>query len=127
MKLFVLNFSSDIPIFQQIVDGIEILILSHAIKVGDFLPSVRDMAVEHTVNPNTVAKSYKILQDMNLVENVRGMGLRVLSVKEGAAIRRMKVLLSNKASDLVSLAKSLKVSKEELIELTKSVAKEKNL
>jgi GntR family transcriptional regulator len=127
MALVVLNFSSDVPIFQQIVDNLEVLILTREIKEGEFLPSVRDFAVSHSVNPNTVGKSYKILQDMGLVENVRGLGLRVTKVKEALVNKRTKELIIDRAEVLVKLAKSLHVPTEELIEIIKRVVKEKDL
>jgi GntR family transcriptional regulator len=116
MKLSI-DEKSAVPIFQQIIDGFERLILTGGLTEGSFLPSVREFAIGHSINPNTVSKAYQTLQTKSLVEAVRGLGLKVKKINSKAADQRCKVILEEKVSEIVALAKSLNISTEGLTEL----------
>ena len=61
------NLNSDRPIFLQIVERIEMDIISGKYQPGDKLPSVRDLAAEAAVNPNTRQKAFQELEHTGLV------------------------------------------------------------
>lgn len=63
------------PIYRQIHDRVVAMILDGVLNEGDPLPSVRNVAAEHRVNPLTVLKGYEQLADEQLVEKRRGLGL----------------------------------------------------
>jgi GntR family transcriptional regulator len=65
------------PIYRQLRDGVVHMILDGVLKEGDPLPSVRNVAAEHRVNPLTVLKAYQELVDEQLVETRRGLGMFV--------------------------------------------------
>jgi GntR family transcriptional regulator len=65
------------PIYRQLRDRVVAMILDGALKEGDPLPSVRNVAAEYRVNPLTVLKSYQELVDEQLVETKRGLGMFV--------------------------------------------------
>lgn len=69
------------PIYRQLRDRVVHMILDGVLKEGDALPSVRNVAAEHRVNPLTVLKAYQELVDEELVEKRRGLGM---FVKTGA-------------------------------------------
>ena len=69
------------PIYRQLRDRVVHMILDGLLKEGDPLPSVRNVAAEHRVNPLTVLKAYQELVDEDLVEKRRGLGM---FVKDGA-------------------------------------------
>lgn len=77
------TFQSSQPIYSQLADRIKRQILRGELKPGEKLPSVREMAVQTNVNPNTVQRTYRELEGMNLVETRRGQGT---FVTENAAI-----------------------------------------
>lgn len=110
---------SNTPIFQQIADELERRILVREVKDGDFLPSVRELAIELQINPNTVAKAYQHLQAKGLAESARGLGLKVKSPGEKQTEARRKELLQEKLDECVSLAKSLAIPIDELVRLIK--------
>jgi GntR family transcriptional regulator len=62
------------PIYRQLRDRVVAMILDEALKEGDVLPSVRNVAAEYRVNPLTVLKGYQQLVDEGLVETRRGLG-----------------------------------------------------
>jgi DNA-binding transcriptional regulator YhcF (GntR family) len=63
------------PIYRQLRDRVVAMILDGALKEGDPLPSVRNVAAEYRVNPLTVLKGYQQLVDEELVESRRGRGM----------------------------------------------------
>jgi GntR family transcriptional regulator len=63
------------PIYRQLRDRVVAMILDGILKEGDPLPSVRNVAAEHRVNPLTVLKGYQQLVDEGLVETKRGRGM----------------------------------------------------
>ncbi|MFZ0883288.1 MAG: GntR family transcriptional regulator [Candidatus Acidiferrales bacterium] len=67
------------PIYRQIRDRVVALILDGALKEGDPLPSVRNVAADYRVNPLTVLKGYQQLVDEQLVETKRGLGMFVIA------------------------------------------------
>ncbi|MFZ3330891.1 MAG: GntR family transcriptional regulator [Candidatus Acidiferrales bacterium] len=67
------------PIYRQIRDRVVALILDGALKEGDPLPSVRNVAADYRVNPLTVLKGYQQLVDEQLVETRRGLGMYVIA------------------------------------------------
>ncbi len=71
------DFHSDVPVYKQIVEAVEDAILSSELKEGDELPSIRKLALDTNVNPNTVAKAYFVLQSKGFVYSVSGIGYKV--------------------------------------------------
>src|SRR5580700_8695916 len=69
------NWNDNQPIYRQLRDRMVALILEGALKEGDPLPSVRNVAAEYRVNPLTVLKGYQQLVDERLVEKKRGRGM----------------------------------------------------
>lgn len=120
-----INFDSQIPIFQQIVDEVERQILVGELREDDFLISVREFAVANTINPNTVAKAYQILQTMGMVEAVRGKGLQVKKLKEKTAITRREDIITERIKDLLHLADSLNLTVDDVFELIRTIGRKK--
>jgi GntR family transcriptional regulator len=69
------------PIYRQLKDRILEMLLDGALKPGDALPSVRQIAAQYRLNPITVSRAYQELVEETLVEKQRGLGMYVL---EGA-------------------------------------------
>jgi DNA-binding transcriptional regulator YhcF (GntR family) len=69
-----MNFRDDKAIYLQLADYFYENILTEEMHSNDRIPSVRDLAVETEVNPNTVMRTYKHLQDNNIIYNKRGIG-----------------------------------------------------
>jgi len=75
--LFQLESASPIPMYLQIVEQVRHAIASGAARAGDELPSVRALASEHLINPNTVARAYLELEREGLLSKRRGAGTYV--------------------------------------------------
>ena len=74
MVKFLLDYSSGVPVYRQIIDQIRFGIASGQLKLGEQLPTVRALAVELKVNLNTVSKAYKELEIKNILETQQGTG-----------------------------------------------------
>ena len=85
-----MEFSEPKGIYLQIADQIRERILRGEWKVGERIPSIRELAVELGVNPNTVTKSYQKLLDKDLISNQRGRGYFVSENAAGRALKEMK-------------------------------------
>ena len=57
----IMDYKANIPIYLQVIDDIKKRILTGEIKLGDKLPSTRELAVQYTVNPNTAARIYNVV------------------------------------------------------------------
>jgi GntR family transcriptional regulator len=71
---------SSTPIFRQIVDQLRQAIDARVYKPGEMLPSLRVMAVDIKVNPNTVQRAYEALEREGVIETRRGVGVFVVAV-----------------------------------------------
>lgn len=81
-------FHSSKPIYEQIAELIKKQIIRGELHAGDKLPSVREMAIEVNVNPNTVQRTYRELESMEIARSKRGQGTFVTEDAEVlAAIR----------------------------------------
>ena len=72
-----IDLKSHVPIYVQIVEGIRAAIASGVYGPGELLPSLRELAVELHVNPNTVQKAYDGLEREGLIHSRRGLGVFV--------------------------------------------------
>lgn len=77
MLLLGLIPGDDRAIYAQIADRVRFAVASGALRPGDLVPSVRELAKQLVVNPNTVARAYRELQGEGLLDSVRGTGLSV--------------------------------------------------
>jgi GntR family transcriptional regulator len=83
-----MQFKSDRPIYLQIANYIFERILTESWKANERIPSVRDLATELEVNPNTVMRTYEYVQQEEIVYSQRGLGL---FVQEGAGKKIMQL------------------------------------
>jgi GntR family transcriptional regulator len=72
-----------LAVYDQIVRQVKFAVADGALRSGEMVPSVRELARELAINPNTVARAYRQLQDDGVLEPVRGTGLSI-----AAAARR---------------------------------------
>ena len=122
--MFQLDFKSGVPICDQIVNGFIKLKALGVLNGGDQLPSVRALASKFSVNPNTVQKSYAILEANGIIYSVKGKGSFISDDKAASDA----VLQSAKQEFISAIchATDLGLSTDEMLNLIKqhSTAKE---
>ena len=124
--MFQLDFKSGAPICDQIVNGFIKLKALGVLKGGDQLPSVRALASKFSVNPNTVQKSYAILESNGIIYSVKGKG-SFISDDENATTA---VLQSAKQDFVAAIrhANELGLTTDEMIKLIyETTAKEETV
>jgi len=104
------------PIFKQIVDALRLQIVTGELVVGTRLPSVRGMALQLTVNPNTVSKAYQELTALGLVESQPGRGLFVAPRRQLFSEDERSRRLNEAMDALVSEVIGLDYSREEIVQ-----------
>lgn len=102
------------PIYEQIVEKTRMLILRGVIRKDEKLPSVRNMAVELSINPNTIQRAYGELERLGYIYTVKRKG-NFASGKESLLTEYRKELL-NKITQTSELAFSIGVTEKELTE-----------
>jgi GntR family transcriptional regulator len=125
--MFILNPHSSVPIYQQLVEQVRRMVAGGQLAAGSELPSVREMAQEHTVHPMTISKAYSLLEAEGVLERHRGKPMRV------AAQRRDQVNLAARLKQiepqlaaLALSARQLELSPEEVIAQLKKKLGEKS-
>ena len=83
-SLFTVQPASPEPIYRQIVEQLRRLIAGGQLAAGDPLPSVRDVAGFHAINPMTVSRAYGLAESEGLLERQRGKGMVVASTRRGS-------------------------------------------
>ncbi|MBU3003563.1 GntR family transcriptional regulator [Paraglaciecola arctica] len=104
------------PIFKQIVDGIRMQIACGNLPVGAKLPSVRGLAMQLTINANTVAKAYTELTNQGLVEARQGLGLFVSQPRQQLNIEEQRKRLGDAVQAFVNDVAYLDFSAEQITE-----------
>ena len=115
--MFLLNLQSKIPINEQIQNQIRRFIESGILKPGDRLPSVRQLAVENGINPNTVARAYSELEKNGYVFNMPKKGVYVA---EGAAGQNRETMIEHALREL----KEQGVTKKQLLDVIDALYEE---
>ncbi len=69
--------SSGLAIYDQIVRQLKFAVASGKLRPGELVPSVRELSKQLAINPNTVARAYRQLQDEEVLESVRGLGMQM--------------------------------------------------
>ena len=119
--MFILNPHSGVPIYRQILDQARRLVASGQLAPGAELPSVRELALKHAVNPMTISKAYSLLEAEGLLERNRGRPMTVASQARGASpLTKRLQQIQPLVEQTVLAAKQLEVSETELV---KSVRK----
>ena len=112
-----LHISADgLPIYQQIVDQIQFRIFSGQLSAGDELPTIRGLAEELTVNPNTVARAYRELEGEGLIEKRRTTGTFVAEISENRTAAQRQILLAPLIDKLLIQARQLGFDADQVVE-----------
>jgi GntR family transcriptional regulator len=95
---FRLDPHSGVPVYRQIIDQVQAGIASGALRTGDQLPTVRQVAVDLAINPNTVLRGYRELEIRGVLETQQGTGTFI----SDRQVKRDDVERARQLSQLVS-------------------------
>lgn len=118
--MFQIDTMSRMPIYEQVVNQLEYFVLNGILKEGEQIPSVRNLSVDLSINPNTIQKAYFELDKRGIIQSVPGRGCFVtdsakdiLSAKKREQLADLKILVNE-----LALAE---VRKEEVISCIEEV------
>lgn len=101
---YTVDASNGVPIYSQIIRQTKFAIASRTLRSGQLLPSVRDLATQLAVNPNTVAKAFRDLQTEGVVEALRGRGMVVCGGALDLCRRQRQQLLAERIESVMTEA-----------------------
>ena len=112
-----LNYRDSRPIYEQIRDGLRKLIVTGALSADEKLPSVRALAAQLAINPNTIQRAYNELEGEGYIYSVPGKGSFAAANAAADSVRRAELL--TQVRELLSELRYLGVSQQELLNLVK--------
>lgn len=119
-RMFIIDAMSRTPVYEQLIEQVETMVLTGVMKSGDKMPSVRSLSGELSINPNTIQKAYAELDRKGLIASVPGKGS---FISENA----MDIIGNDKreqAADLKDLIGGMKlagVTKQEIMKIIEEV------
>ncbi len=84
-----IDFRDARPIYEQVADGIEDLAMHSVMKPDEQLPSVRQLAMELSINPNTIQRAYSELENRGVIYSVKGRGNFISGDSDSLRQRRL--------------------------------------
>jgi GntR family transcriptional regulator len=121
---FQLDLHSGMPVYRQIIDQVRGAIAAGQLAQGDQLPTVRQLAVDLAINPNTVVRAYRELELGGLLETHQGTGTFISAQKFKHADAQRSRQLAQIVADCVSRAGAAGFTVDELIEELRGLASE---
>ena len=112
--MIILDYRDTRPLYEQIVDKFQTLILKGVLEPNSRMPSVRSLAVELSINPNTIQRAYSELERTGFIYSVKGRGNFVAYDDSLCRVRKQEIM--EKLDNLVREAQEFGITKEELVE-----------
>jgi GntR family transcriptional regulator len=122
---FDISPSAPTPIYRQVVEQVQRMIASGQLRPGDGLPSVREVAMLHAINPMTVSKAYSLLENDGLLTRLRGVGMVVAQTAPAAETGKLDLLRPALAT-AAQIVRQLELSDEEAHAVFQSCLEERS-
>jgi len=117
---YLLDTKTGVPIYRQILEQVKIAISNGELKPGDQLPTVRQLAVDLSINLNTVIRAYRELESEGILEMQQGSGTFVSSKKPEIDLLKKQRMIDQITTEMLARASSYGISMEELVEAMRS-------
>lgn len=117
-----LDYQDRRPIYEQILEKFRLLILSGAMEPDSRMPSVRQLAMELSINPNTIQRAYMELEQQGLIYPVKGRGSFVTGSSEIRRIGMEEIL--RELRETTEKCRTFGIKEEEIIHVIRECYKE---
>ena len=117
--MIVLDLKDARPLYEQIVERFKHLILCGALPEDEKMPSVRNLAMELSINPNTIQRAYMELERQGFIYSVKGRGSFVSFNEELLSLKQKEVM--EKLQKAVEAAKGVQIPEEEVQKSVKRI------
>jgi len=118
---FRLDAHSGVPVYRQLIDQVQAAVASGALAVGDQLPTVRQVAVDLTINPNTVSRAYREMEIRGILDTQQGTGTFIADYKVEQSKDERERMLNQLVSEFVSRAGAGGFTLKQLIKALKDL------
>lgn len=115
---------SSIPIYQQLVEGVKGAVAKGLLAAGDRLPSVRELAAQIIINPNTITKAYQELEREGVIETLRGRGTFVAARTDGVNRSEKEKRIKGMLEKILVEAYYLQLTEEDCLTLLQEAARD---
>ena len=122
---FDINTSNGVPVYEQVAMQIVSAIASGGLSAGQMVPSVREMAKELAINPNTVSRAYRQLQNQTILETVRGSGIAVASGAKAKCKSARSQAVRQRISHVIIEARQSQLTDDEILKMIQAEMKKK--
>jgi GntR family transcriptional regulator len=112
-----ISTNDGVPIYLQIVNQVKFLVASGRLAAGEELPPIRVLAAQLLVNPNTVARAYRELEQAGVVTKRRTAGTYVSDAGSPLARRERVKILTERLDALLAEARQLNIATDEVVDL----------
>ena len=124
---FRLDAHSGVPVYRQLMDQVQAAIASGILNTGNQLPTVRQVAVDLTINPNTVSRAYREMEIRGLLDTQQGSGTFISDRKVEYSKNEHERLLTQLVGEFVSRAGSAGFTLKQLMKALQELQPEEDL
>ena len=123
--MITIDYQSKLPLYEQIAERFQALILRGALPPGSQMPSVRSLAVELSINPNTIQTAFALLEQQGYIYPVRGRGNYVSDTAKLAENKKHSLL--EEIRQLLRQGKELGITRSEYITVLDGLYQEEDI
>lgn len=113
--MILLDYKDRRPIYEQVTEKLQELMIRGILREDEQLPSVRSLATELSINPNTIQRAYAELERQGYIYSIKGKGSFV--AENGRMKEKKKMDLKHKLAELARESVDLEMSEDELVEV----------
>lgn len=124
---FRLDAHSGVPVYRQLIDQVQAAIASGILNTGDQLPTVRQVAVDLTINPNTVSRAYREMEIRGLLDTQQGIGTFIADRKVEYSRNERERMLGQLVGEFVSRAGAAGFTLRQLMKALQELQPEEDL
>ncbi len=114
---FEINTSNGVPVYEQVARQVAFAVAAGGLQAGQMIPSVRELARELAINPNTVARAYRQLQDEGVLDSIRGSGLAVAAGATSKCQAMRTRVIRSRISNVLTEARQSQLTDDEIMQV----------
>ena len=120
--MILIDYKDRRPIYEQVIEKFQQIILCGILSPGDSMPSVRSLAMELSINPNTIQRAYAELERQGFIYSIKGRGSFVSFNEELLTMKKREVIVE--IQKIAELAKNIQITEKEVMDCVKAVYRE---
>ncbi len=123
--MITIDYKDKRPIYEQVVEKMKNLIVSGVLGADSKLPSVRNLAIELAINPNTIQRAYAELERLGYIYSIKGKGNFIATLNEVEDLKEQ--IIVEKINELIKAVKTMGITKDEFMTMIDRSVKEAKL